>query len=137
MFNNESVLKSIARRVFPNMGVFASDGSAGIGPWDASLSVYDGAAWLTVSCDRDYLFRIGVQGSRVEATYALPAVMERGDGGREYGTAWANSRRWNVVGWASVPGISAGIREFFNNEDEFSAEEAEVNRILEGSDWGA
>lgn len=134
MFNNESVLKSIARRVFPNMGVFASDGVAKLGPWRACLQRGDGPAWLTVSCGRDLLFRIEVRGPRVEATYALPAVMERADGGREYGTVWAESRHWRVDEWARVPEISARIRGFFDNTEEFCKEEAKVYRILEESD---
>ena len=129
MFDNASLVKSIARRVFPDMGAF-SFGTARIGLWDACLGVGEGAAWLTVSLGQDHLFRIEVRGSCVEATYALPAVMECGDGERRYGTAWANSYRWNVTSWVDVPGISADIDEFFNNIDEFIREEAKVYRAL-------
>lgn len=73
MFDNASLVKSIARRVFPDMGAF-SFGTARIGLWDACLGVGEGAAWLTVSLGQDHLFRIEVRGSCVEATYALPAV---------------------------------------------------------------
>lgn len=132
MFNNESLVKSIARRVFPDMGVLSS-GVAEIGLRDACLSVGRGVAWLTVSLGQDHLFQIRVQGSRVEALYALPIVVDDGDSPR-YGTAWANSRRWVVTGWADVPGVSADIREFFNNADEFYAEEAKVYEILGRSD---
>jgi hypothetical protein len=136
MFNNESVLKSIARRVFPDMGTFSSGGEAGIGLWDARLSVGGGVAWLTVGLGRDELFEIRVQGSRVEAVYAVPAVVEYGDGKRGYGTAWADSRRWKCD-WVDVPRVSADIREFFNNTDEFLNEAAKVRRILEGSSAGS
>ena len=133
MFNNESVLKSISRRVFPDMGAFSADGRARTGLWDAWLGVGDGVAWLTVGSGRDHLFRIEVRGSRVKATYALPAVMERADGTKEHGTAWGNSRRWNVDGWSDVPEISARIRKFFDNTDEFLREEHRVYEILNGS----
>lgn len=130
MFNNESVLKCIARRVFPNMGAFSSDGITRIDSWDACLSVDEGAAWLTVSLGRDHLFRIEVRGSRVQATYALPAVVGLG----EFGTAWAGSRCWRVGGWDEVPEVSAGIRKFFDNDDEYLEEEARVYEILEGAE---
>lgn len=130
MFNNESVLKSIARRVFPAMKAFAPNGHAELGVWDACLSVGNRAAWLTISNDRDLLFCIKAQGDRVEATYALPAVMERA-GEKEYGTAWASSRRWNVNGWSDVPLAAAGIRKFFENDEEFHEEEVRVHEILE------
>lgn len=129
MFDSELLVKSIARRVFLNMGEFSS-GTARIGLLDARLGVGEGAAWLTVSLGQDHLFQIEVRGSCVEATYALPTVMEYGDGKRGYGTAWANSYRWNVTSWADVPGISADIDEFFNNIDEFIREEARVYRAL-------
>ena len=131
MFNSESVLKSIARRVFPCMGAFSSDGEARVGLWDARLSVGQKTAWLTVSDGLDMLFQIRVQGTSVEATYALPAVMERSDGEKEYGTAWANSRRWCVGGWVDASEVSAEIREFFHNIDEFLEAEAEVYKSLE------
>ena len=115
------------------MGAFSTDGRSRVGLWDACLSAGDGVAWLTVSLGRDNLFRVEVRGSRVKATYALPAVMERGDGEKEQGTAWGNSRRWNVNGWSDVPEISAGIRKFFDNTDEFLAEERRVHEILNGS----
>lgn len=134
MFNNELVLKSITRRVFPDLGSFSSDGAAKLGLWDVVLNVADGVAWLTVSHGRDLLFNIKVCGNRVEATYALPAVLERADGEMEYGTAWANSRRWSVAGLEDVPGISVNISEFFENIDEFLEEEAKVYKVLEGSD---
>lgn len=130
MLNNESVMKSITRRVFPDLGAF-SRGVAKFGEWDAVLSVGEDVAWLTVSHGRDVLFQIETQGGRVEATYALPAVMERGNGEKEYCTAWANSRRWRVDGWSDVPGVSMKIREFFDNIDEFLEEEAKVCKILE------
>lgn len=129
MFNNESVMKSIARRVFPDLGAFSS-GVAGLGEWDVALRADRDAAWLTVSHGRDPLFQIEVRGGRVAATYALPAVMELGNGEKEYGTAWANSRRWRVDGWSDVPKVSAEIREFFNNIDEFLEEEAKVYKAL-------
>lgn len=129
MFNNESVMKSIARRVFPDLGAF-SPGVARLGEWDVALRADRDAAWLTVSHGRDPLFQIEVRGGRVEATYALPAVMELGNGEKEYGTAWANSRRWCVGGWPDVPRVSVEIREFFDNIDEFLEEEAKVYKIL-------
>lgn len=128
MFDNESLVRSIARRVFPDMGIFLF-GVAKIGLWDVCLSVGRGVAWLTVSLGRDHLFRIGVRGSRVEAAYALPIVVDDGNNSR-YGTAWANSRQWDLTGWADVPGVSDDIREFFNNANEFCAEEAKVYKIL-------
>lgn len=130
MFNNESVVKSIARRVFPDLGAFSPDRVAKLGSWDVVLSTNSDAAWLTVSNGQDVLFRIETRGGRVEATYALPTVMEYGDGKRKYGTAWANSYRWNVTSWADVPRVSADINEFFNNIDEFIREEAKVYRAL-------
>lgn len=129
MFDNASLVKSIARRVFPDMGAFSS-GTARIGLWDARLGVGEGAAWLTVSLGQDHLFQIKVRGSCVEATYALPTTMECGDGRRKYGTAWANSHRWDVTSCTNVPEISADIEEFFNNIDEFIREEAKVYRAL-------
>ena len=73
MFNSESVLGSIARRVFPDMGVF-SFGVAKIGLWGVCLSLGGGVAWLTV---RIICFGLG---SCVGAMYALPAVMGPGRG---------------------------------------------------------
>lgn len=128
MFDNKSVLKSIARRVFPGMGPFSGE-RAKLGEWDVCLN----DAWLTVLAGRDALFRIEARGGRVEATYALPAVMERANGEKEYGTAWANSRCWRVNGWADAPGVSRKIRGFFGNTDEFLEEEAKVYKIIEGS----
>lgn len=133
MFNNESVMKSIARRVFPGPGAFSPDRAAKLGVWDAVLHAGRDATWLTISHGRDALFRVETRGGRVEATYALPAVMERADGEKEYGTAWASSRRWRVNGWEDVPRVSVEIREFFDNTDEFLGEEARVYKILEGS----
>ena len=130
MFNNESVLKSIIRRVFPDLGSFSS-GVARLGEWDAVLHAGRDATWLTVSHDRDLLFRVETRKGRVEATHALPAVMERGNGEKFYGTAWASSRRWRVDGWSDVPGVSTEIREFFDNIDEFLEEEARVYKALE------
>lgn len=132
MFNNESVLKSIARRVFPDMGVFSADGEAGVGSWNADLCVGDEAAWLTVSMGLDSLFRIETRGSRVKATYALPAVVTRADGTVEYGTRWANSRQWCVDGWSDVAKASVGIQDFFKNSDEFLEEEGKVYDIING-----
>ena len=134
MFDSESVLKSIARRVFPNMGVFSSYGVARIDLWDACLRVGERAAWLTVSLGRDHLFQIEVRGSCVRATCALPVVIELGGGEREFGTEWANSHRWCVEGWSDIPGVSAEIQKFFDNEDEYLEEEAKVYRILEGAE---
>ena len=70
----------------------------------------------------------------MEATYALPAVMELGNGEKFYGTAWANSRRWRVDGWSDVSRVSEEIREFFDNIDEFLEEEAKVYKVLEESE---
>lgn len=133
MLNNELVLKAISRHVFPNMGVFSADGRTRIGLRDVCLSTGDGVAWLTVSLGRDHLFQIEVRGSRVKAAYALPAVMERGDGEREYGTAFANSRCWRVHRWSDVAQVYDEIQEFFENTDEFLEEEAKVEKILENS----
>lgn len=127
MFNNESVLKSVGRQVFPDMGLFSEYGRADVGQWSAHLCVGDEAAWLTVSIGRDFLFQIEVRGPRVEATYALPVVVAG-----EYGTAWASSRRWRVGGWSDIPKVSAEIREFFDNEDEYLEEETKVYKILGG-----
>ena len=131
MFNNESVMKSIARRVFPDLGAFSKDWVAKLGVWDAVFYAGRDAAWLTISHGQDVLFRIETHGGHVEATYALPAVMERGNGEKFYGTAWANSRRWRVDGWPDVPGVAREIREFFDNIDEFLEEEAKVYNVLE------
>lgn len=129
MFNNESVLKSIGRRVFPDMGPFSEYGRARVGLWNAHLCVGDEAAWLTVSIGRDFLFQIEARGSQIEATYALPVVVAG-----EYGTAWSNSRRWHVDGWPDIMEVSTEIREFFDNEDEYLEREAEVYKVLEGAE---
>ena len=131
MFSSELVLKAIGRRVFPGMGTFSADGRARIGLWDVCLSVGDEAAWLTVSLDQDHLFQIEVWGGRVEATYALPAVVELGNGEKEYGTAWANSRCWQVGEWSDIPVVSICIQEFFSNIEEFCGEEAKVYKAIE------
>lgn len=131
MFNNELVLKSIARRVFPDMGSFSPDRTARIGLWDAHLRSTRDSAWLTIYLGPDLLFQIELRGNRLKATYALPAVMELGDGEKEYGTAWANSRRWRVDGWDDVPRVSMEIGKFFDNIEEFLEEETKVYRILE------
>lgn len=131
MFNSEYVLKSIARRVFTDMGKFSSSGVAKIASWDAYITVGEGVAWFTVSSDRDRLFQIEVQGSSVRAVYALPAVIELGDGRREFGTEWANSRCWRVGGWSDIPEVSAKIRKFFDNDDEYCREEAKVYEVLD------
>lgn len=127
----KNILKSITRRVFPDLGAFSSDGHAKLGVWDAVFYAGRDAAWLTISYDQDVLFRIETRGGRVEAVYALPVVMERGNGEKFYGTAWANSRRWRVDGWEDVPRVSVEIKEFFDNIDEFLEEEAKVYRALE------
>lgn len=134
MFNNESVMKSIARHVFPDLGAFSSDWVAKLGVWDAVFYAGRDAAWLTISHGQDALFRIETSGGRVEAVYALPAVMERENGEKFYGTAWANSRRWRVDEWSDVPQVSKEIREFFDNIDEFLEEEAKVYKVLEESE---
>lgn len=131
MFNNELIVKSIARRVFPGMGKF-SYGVAKLNVWDVYLSVTDEVTWLTVKLGLDVLFQIEAQDGYVVARYALPAVVELGDGEKTYGTMWANSHRWHVDGWSSIPSVAADIRKFFNNDEEFYREEAEVYKILEG-----
>lgn len=133
MFNNELVLKAIGRRVFPGMGVFSVDGRAKIDLWEACFSAGNEAAWLTVSAGSDLLFQVEVRGSRVKATYALPAVMELGNGEKEYGTAWANSRCWRVDGWSNIPAVSIGIQKFFDNIEEFCGEEEKVCKAVEES----
>lgn len=114
------------------MGKFC-DGVAKLDQWGVYLTVADKAAWLTVKLGLDVLFQIEAQGGRVVARYALPAVMELGNGEKEYGTAWANSRRWRVDAWADVPRVSTEIRGFFGNTDEFLEEEAKVHKALEES----
>lgn len=56
MFNNESALKSIACRVFPDLGAFSSDWVAKLGVWDAVFYTGQDAAWRTVSHSQDALF---------------------------------------------------------------------------------
>lgn len=131
MFNNESVLKSIARRVFPGMGRF-SDGVAKLGTWDMYLTTAAKVAWLTVKFGRDLLFQIEVQEGSVKATYALPTVVTLANGEQEYATRWSHTHRWSVHDWADVPRVSIGIRDFFDNNDEFLEMEAAVHKILEG-----
>ena len=131
MFNNESVMKSIARHVFPDLGAFSADGHAELGDRDVVLHTGRGATWLTVSHGRDELFRIETRGGRVEAVYALPAVMEMANGEKFHGTAWANSRRWHVGGWGDIPRVSKEIREFFDNDEEWDREEAGVRKTPE------
>ena len=131
MFDNESIVKSIARRVFPGMGKFC-DGTAKLGQWGVYLTGADKAAWLTVKLGLDVLFQIEAGGGRVVARYALPAIMELSNGEKEYGTAWAGSRHWRVDGWADVSSAAADIRRFFNNTDRLFEEEYEkVRKILE------
>lgn len=132
MLSNESVTKSIAHLVFPDLGPFSKDWVAKLGEWDAIFYAGQDAAWLTISHGRDVLFRIEAKGGRVEAMYALPAVMERADGEKEYGTVWANSCCWRVDEWSDVSRVSTKIREFFDNIDEFLEEEAKVYRVLDG-----
>lgn len=131
MLENKQLAVIIARRVFPDLGAFSKDWVAKLGVWDAVFYAGRDAAWLTISHGQDVLFRIETHGGRVEATYALPAVMERGNGEKFYGTAWANSRRWRVDGWSDVPGVAQEIQEFFDNIDEFLEEEAKVYKVLE------
>ena len=112
------------------MGKFY-DGVAKLGQWDVYLTGADKATWLTVQLGLDVLFQIEVQGGCVAARYALPAVMERGNGEKFYGTAWAGSRRGRVDGWSDVSSVAADIREFFNDTDGLFEEEA--HKILEES----
>ena len=115
------------------MGKFC-DGVAKLGQWDVYLTAADEVAWLTVKLGLDVLFQIEARGGRVAAKYALPAVVTVGNGEKEYGTAWADSRRWHVSGWADVPSVAADTREFFNDTDGLFEEEAEkVHKILEES----
>lgn len=74
-----------------------------------------------------------VSESRVEAMYALPAVMERANGEKFRSTAWANFRRWRVEGWSDVPRVSIEIVGFFSNLNELLEEYAKVYKILEES----
>ena len=131
MLSNESIVKCIARRVFPSMGKF-SNGTAKLGMWEVDLVVVDEAAWLTVKLGPNVLFQIEARGRCVKARYALPAVMESSNGEMGYGTMWANSRRWDVDGWSDIPSVAVDIRKFFNNDEEFYREEVEVYKILEG-----
>lgn len=134
MFDNESIVKSVARRVFPSMGKF-SDGVAKLDQWRAYLTVADKVTWLTVKLGLDLLFQVEARNGHVEARYALPAVVELGSGEKRYGTAWAGSRRWCVDGWADIPSVAAGIRRFFNDTGGLFEKEAEkVHKILEESD---
>lgn len=129
MFNNESIVRSIARRVFPGMGKF-SDGVAKLGQWDVDLVVGDEAAWLTVRLGPDMLFQLETQNGYVGARYALPTVVTQADGERRYATMWANYRRWRVGGWSDVSSVAAGIQKFFDNDKEFCQEEEKVYEIL-------
>lgn len=129
MLENKQLVVAIARHVFPGMGTF-SDGLAKLGQWDAYLVVGDGVTWLTIQLGPDVLFRVEARGEYVKARYALPAVMELGNGEKEYGTAWAASRRWRVDGWSDIFPVAAGIREFFDNDGEFCRAEAKVYSIL-------
>ena len=133
MFDNESIVKSVARQVFPNMGKFYG-GVAKLGQWGVYLTVADKVTWLTVKLGLDMLFQIEAQGGRVAARYALPVVVELGNGEKKYGTAWANSRRWCVNGWVDVPSVAADIRKFFDNTNGlFEKEDEKVHKILEWS----
>ena len=62
MFYSGSIVKSIARRVFPDLGAFSPDQVAKLGLWDAILSTDGDAAWLTVSSGRDVLFQVETSG---------------------------------------------------------------------------
>lgn len=85
MLNNGSVLKFIARRVFPGLGKFSPDGVAPLGLRDVTLKTWGKVGWLTVSHGRDLLFQ--VEGTCVKARYALPTVVQLSSGELEYGTA--------------------------------------------------
>lgn len=124
MRNNELVVKSITRWVFPNMSTFSA-GVAKLGVWDVYLSIADETTWLTVKLGLDVLFQIEACGGYVTARYALPVIVKLGNGEKRYGTAWADSRRWRVGEWSDISSVAAGIREFFNNTNELFEEEEE------------
>lgn len=124
MFNNESVVKSIAGRVFPGMSKF-SDGVAKLDVWDVYLTITDEITWLTVELGFDVLFQIEACGGYVTARYALPVIVKLGNGEKRYGTAWAGSRCWCVGGWSDISPVATSIREFFNNTNELFEEEEE------------
>lgn len=130
MLNNESVLKFIARRVFPGLGEFSSDGVAQLGLWDVTLKLWGKVGWLTVSHGQDLLFQIEVKGTRTKARYALPAVAKLPSGELEYRTAWVKEREWLVEGWVDADFAALRIGEFFRNLDEFIREENRVYKII-------
>lgn len=130
MLNNELIVKSIARRVFPGMGKF-SYGMAKLNVWDVYLSVTDEVTWLTVKLGLDVLFQIEARDGYVVARYALPVVVELANGEKRYSTMWAGFHRWHVDGWSDIPSVAADIREFFDND--FDLHEKEVYKILEKS----
>lgn len=133
MLDNELIVKSIARHVFPGMSKF-SDGVAKLGQWDMCLVVGDETAWLTVRLGLDVLFQIEARDGRVKAKYALPVAVELNNGEKRYGTTWTNFRCWNVDGWSSVLSVATDIQKFFDNDEEFYRKEAEVYKILEECD---
>lgn len=87
MFNNESVLKLIAMRVFPGLGKFSPDGVAQLSLWDVTLKLWGKVGWLTVSHGQDLLFQVEVIGTHIKARYALPAAAKLPSGELEYRTA--------------------------------------------------
>lgn len=130
MFNNETLLKFIARRVFPGVGKFSPDGVAQLGLWDVTLKTCGNVGWLTVSRGRDSLFQVEVEGTRVKARYALPTVVQLSSHELGYGTAWAKERMWHVEGWVDADLAALFIGEFFRNFDEFIKEEDRVYKII-------
>ena len=130
MFNNESVLKFIASRVFPSMEEFSPDGNSRLGLWDITLKVGDDGAWLTVSYKKDSLFQIEVCGVYVKARYALPVVVELSSGELEYGTSWAVEREWRVGRGVDASDVATNIGFLFNNIEEFLEAEAEVYKTI-------
>ena len=130
MLNNESVLKFIARRVFPGLGKFSPDGVAQLGLWDVTLKLWGKVGWLTVSHGQDLLFQIEVSGTLIKARYALPVAAKLPSGELKYKTAWVKEREWRAEGWVDADFVALLIGEFFRNLDEFIKAENEVYKII-------
>ena len=139
MRDETTKLKAIARRVWPGLREFDATGFSVIshGPgdaaWDVRLVSDDGYAWLCVYLGHslDCLYGLEVRGDVLKAMYALPAVFERADGEKTWGTCWARSRLYALGSWDRVVEAATAAHSFFDNRNEWLAEDRAVWRLLE------
>ena len=86
--------------------------------------------WLTVGNGQDLLFQVEIEGTRIKARYALPAVAKLSSRELEYRTTWAKEREWRVEGWVDADYVALRIGEFFRNLDDFIREGNRVCKII-------